>query len=433
MSENVVFPNTEAKPKKKHDGFFHIDRRVWAAICDCQNMNLAVAYLVLATGTGAANNKSKWSAKAIESWTGMRRLHGSAAIKELTARGFLGYAQGHTTALPRYLLRSWEEIDKAKRQLKGNGFQWTLLYTEAMQAIELEKQPSTLEENQRAEELYLMGFLDRSKDLLYSIADSGGKTTPTPADELIWLPNALVKGTTKGEPSPVRKLRLSGDLWALRLLVDLYHAHHLQSDGGVLRKFVRVTFERRKLGEQGFYTVWGFKSKERQGAWQGPLAPHQHRPKMEESSGSAIWVSLAKLERMGLLAFVPYLFPNDDPAIEPLHSFGTTLAGGEKEEEAIHCAAIDAGSAMLQPGQVAQAQHDGFHLIAPVPHYLEQVMMVSLLRLRYRPHTLATSRWYQELVNGSPAWVNRYRRLEEAGRCASPARREWGEWGDWKT
>lgn len=415
------------EPKKKHDGFFHIDRRVWAAVCDCQSMNLAVAYLVLATGTGAANNMSKWSAKAIESWTGMRRLQGSAAIKDLTARGFIGYAKGHTTALPRYLLRSWDEVDRAKRQAKGDGFQWTPADVEVAQAIELGGQPGNAKDRQRAEKLYLMGFLDRSKDLVYSIADS--RREPTPADELIWLPNALVKGTTKGEPSPVTKLRLSGDTWALRLLVDLYHAHHLQSDGGVLRRFVHSDFERKRLGEQGLYTVWGFKNKNRAGLWEGPLAPHQRRPKVEGNEDSPIWASLAKLERMGLLAFVPHLFSNNDPAIEPLHSFGATWGGGEKEEEAMRCAAIEAGSAMLQPGQVDQAKYDGFHLIAPVPHYLEQVTMVGLLRLRYRPHTLATSRWYEELVSGSPAWVKRYKSLEEAGRYASPAVQEWEAWG----
>jgi hypothetical protein len=63
------------------EGFFHIDRRTWAAICDLQKMNLAVAYLVLATGTGAANNVTKWSAKAVETWTGMRRLQARQAVE----------------------------------------------------------------------------------------------------------------------------------------------------------------------------------------------------------------------------------------------------------------------------------------------------------------------------------------------------------------
>jgi hypothetical protein len=70
-------------------GFFHIDRRTWASICDLQKMNLAVAYLVLATGTGAANNVTKWSAKAVETWTGMRRLKAREAIEELVKLGYV--------------------------------------------------------------------------------------------------------------------------------------------------------------------------------------------------------------------------------------------------------------------------------------------------------------------------------------------------------
>jgi hypothetical protein len=159
-------------------GFFHIDRRTWASICDLQKMNLAVAYLVLATGTGAANNVTKWSAKAIETWTGMRRLKAREAIQELIKLGYVMTDPESTQNKPRYTLPAW-----------------------------------------------------------------GGKT---PAGDLIWLPNALVKGApTFDGPAPVTQLRMSGDLWTLRLLIDLYHAHHLASDYGALRgSFEEVTPER---------------------------------------------------------------------------------------------------------------------------------------------------------------------------------------------
>jgi hypothetical protein len=64
-----------------------------------------------------------------------------------------------------------------------------------------------------------------------------------------------------------------------------------------------------------------------------------------------------------------------------------------------------------------------------VPNYLENVKMVGLLRLRYRPHTSATGKWYEGLVNGSPGWIEIYEELQAAGDKARPAIREWEAWG----
>jgi hypothetical protein len=342
-------------------GFFHIDRRNWASICDLQKMNMAVAYLVLATGTGAANNVTKWSAKAVETWTGMRRLKAREAIEELIKLGYVMRDPESTQNKPRYTLPGCE-----------------------------------------------------------------GKT---PAGELIWLPNALVKGVpTFDGPAPVTQLRMSGDLWTLRLLIDLYHAHHLASDYGVLRGVIRGSYARKKFGEQGLYSIWGFKRDSRAGAWEGPLLAHRKR---EHTKGEdhPLWQSIAKLERMGLLAFIPHLFANSDPDTEPVHTLGATWQGAEPEEELIRNAAIAAGKAMLQPGQVDQAKADDFFILIPAPHYHEDTQVIGLLRLRFRPHTAATARWYAELVSKAPEWAQRYRALEESGGRAAYPSREWEAWG----
>jgi hypothetical protein len=44
-----------------HNGFFRIDKRLWAAACDL-GINPAVAYLALACGTGGDNRTTAWSA-----------------------------------------------------------------------------------------------------------------------------------------------------------------------------------------------------------------------------------------------------------------------------------------------------------------------------------------------------------------------------------
>jgi hypothetical protein len=134
---------------------------------------------------------------------------------------------------------------------------------------------------------------------------------------------------------------------------------------------------------------------------------------------------------MGLLAFVPHLFANSEPDTEPLHSLGLLWRndGGEPQEKLIGYAAIAAGKAMLQPGQVDQAEDDDFYLLIPVPHYFEDVQVIGLLRLRFRPHTAATARWYGELASTAPKWVQRYKSLEENGGIAASPGREWEAWG----
>jgi hypothetical protein len=84
---------------------------------------------------------------------------------------------------------------------------------------------------------------------------------------------------------------------------------------------------------------------------------------------------------------------------------------------------------MLQPGQVDQAEDDGFYILIPAPHYYEDAQVIGLLRLRFRPQTAATARWYGELAGKAPEWAQRYRALEESrGRAANPGR-EWEAWG----
>ena len=46
----------------KLTGFFAVDRRTWARVCGL-GLNRAVAYLVLARGTGKSNQETAWRYK----------------------------------------------------------------------------------------------------------------------------------------------------------------------------------------------------------------------------------------------------------------------------------------------------------------------------------------------------------------------------------
>ena len=63
-------------------GFFAVDRRAWAHVSRL-GMNPAVAYFVLARGTGGDNRTTKWSTCAIERYTGVSRSRAATAIADL--------------------------------------------------------------------------------------------------------------------------------------------------------------------------------------------------------------------------------------------------------------------------------------------------------------------------------------------------------------
>lgn len=77
-------------------GFFGVDRRTWARICVPGSLNEAVAYLVLACGTGRDNVTSTWSVEAIERRTGISRYRAATAIKNLQTEGFVRKTRGGT-------------------------------------------------------------------------------------------------------------------------------------------------------------------------------------------------------------------------------------------------------------------------------------------------------------------------------------------------
>ena len=62
--------------------FFAVDKRSWAEACQL-GMQAAVAYLVLASGTGRDNLRTSWSTNAIERYTGVGRKRAKTAIDKL--------------------------------------------------------------------------------------------------------------------------------------------------------------------------------------------------------------------------------------------------------------------------------------------------------------------------------------------------------------
>jgi hypothetical protein len=325
--------------------FFAIDRRAWAKACDC-GTNEATAYLVLACGTGRDNRTTSWSCEAIRKYTGVTWSHGKEAIENLRGTGLIGRTDAHTRQKPKYELLPFEGSRKAAGD-ESDGF--------------------------------------------------------------LWLPNAIVTGTPNGEVSPVYRLRSAGDVWALRLFVDLYHAQNLRDDGGISPQVLRLNFDRKKWGESGIYNVWGFKRGDRTLWWTGPFSPHRGRSKIEEDH--PVWGSVTLLEQMGLLTFIPHLLENDSPQAEVIHPLGIGGKGEEPIETEIGDTARATAESMCAEWVMQRAEQEDFDAFCPVPRTLPNIQLVGIARLRYRPHTSMTAAWYANLQESGRAAKEKYEEL----------------------
>lgn len=389
--------------------FFAIDRRTWKMVCDQKNMNEAVAYLVLAQGTGGDNRGTSWSVGSLREYAGISFERGKAAIQNLFALGLIRHAETSTRTKPRYELLTHTEIrdglglDRPKLEV-----QWQRQLYESIRAG---TQPNRRSKTdlRTADYFVGMGWLKKSLNGDYCVPNV------SPEPELIYLPNQLVTGTERGEDSPVKRLRAGGDPWSLRLLVDLYDVHNLRDDGGISPKILFQAFDRKVAGTKGVYNIWGFREKHLSLRWMGPLDA-QHRRLQEPNTGHPVWESIGILKRQGLLSFVPHLWDSDptETDAEIIHAYGIPGAGEPVEielGEAAHAAAVE----MVPEHQFTRMRLEGFDLFAPVVKSIPNVALVGVARLRYRPKTKRTGDWFKELNDTAGQWTSRYQTEIRAG------------------
>lgn len=309
-------------------GFFAIGKPQWAESCKL-GLNPAVAYLVLACGSGRDNVTTAWSAEAVRKHTGMGWQRAKVALAEIDAK----------------------------------------------------------------------------QSIVASVIRKGGNPTrklviPKDAEQLLWLPNALVIGVGNEMP-PVAKLRQSQNLEHLQTFIELYGLHDLAGDGGLPRSLVRTPFKREQICTQGQFVVHGFDRDKARTCWaQGPLARFDKR---KDGKESASWACLAALENMGLLQTVDYLAESDSPDAELLHA----LTGDDDAEKVRDAASFLAST--LPGGYKYEAEK--FDYVLPVLRHIGSPAVVGVSRLTYRPHTKLTGAWYGQHREACASYTARYEAL----------------------
>jgi len=89
-------------------GFFAIGLPEWRQACEI-GLNPAVAFLVLACGTGRDNQTTSWSANSVQEYGGIRWERAKPAIEQLVKAGLVTLADTSTKARPRYKLKISED------------------------------------------------------------------------------------------------------------------------------------------------------------------------------------------------------------------------------------------------------------------------------------------------------------------------------------
>lgn len=418
----------EAFKKKNARDIFAIDRRVWAYVCGL-GLNPAVAYLVMARGSGPDQRTTSWSVHSVEKYTGISRPRAVKAVRQLKEAGLIQVLRGG--GRPRYYLQPPHEI----RGCEGAPPQIALkqdelaVYNRVCEAGRTWV-PQSTNRHSRVEWANVVRPYDVALDLaekgwLQELGNQWFAAEPYDAaraakPDWIWLPITIVDGAA-GEVAPVEIIRQSQSLAALRLFIDLYHSHHLPSEGGIPwrpSEGIHTEYQRNKVGERGEYVIWGFE-RGTQRAWATAFV----RPHLVGKDWRIFWAAFNLLVGNGLVEMVPHLVESYTADGEIIHSLGVHC--GDEAERAVATQAELAAHAMLEEWQLKRLEMENEWILVPVPRHLAEVQLVGIGRLRYRPQTEATGLWFQKLKAQSLEWARLYECRRE-GRPFAPGMQHQG-------
>lgn len=235
--------------------FFGVERGAWQK-SRALGLNPAVAFLVMARGTGADHRTTPWSVQAIEKYTGISRPRARDAVDALIDAGLA-------------------------RVIPRNG-------------------PNH----------YDLGLGPKPEPLPEGEAESL---------DLIWIPNSVVTGAGREVP-PLELIRQRQDAAVLGLFVSLYDHQNLADESGVNRKILWQKYAREKVFERGEYVIFRFTPGSQTSSHASPLAApfikNLKKPEDIKAGWGRFWAGLEILEKLGLVKFFAHLIESDLPTAE---------------------------------------------------------------------------------------------------------------------
>ena len=325
--------------------FFAIDRRAWEVALGC-GMNAAIAYLLMARGSGRDMRTTSWSAQAMHVRTSVSWTQCNLAVKALLEAGLVRQLKGGRH--PRYVILTAHEVLGATAGEDG-------------------------------------GVASEHRDL--HPIDMPVKKADA---DLTWLPNALTDGVV-GESPPIKLIRQTFSVNALRLLIEFYSTQSLNDFGGVHWQHIQQSYECKRMKEQGSHVLWGFAKRGIRYAKNGPfIAPYLNAGLALDDAMNELNGAFELLSDLGLIEVVGHVIDCESDEGAVLHPYA--LDNGEDEERAIGRAAHAAGLALLTARMRAEVVSRGICLL-PMKKHISNVQVVGLVRTRYRARTRNTAAW----------------------------------------
>lgn len=205
---------------------------------------------------------------------------------------------------------------------------------------------------------------------------------PEDDESLLWLPNELIDGAG-GEIPPITKLREAGNLELLEKFILLYGLQDLDNDGGLPRDIAWTSFDRKNICPIGHFVLYGFARKETKAKSSGLFEEYLERT--DDKGNQGAWMVLKPLLRFGLLEQVYYMAESGDHDAELIYPINDDV---ERAHQGLTVWLEDRDG----KGFAMEAQSSDHIGIAG--EHIENATMVGLLRLRYRPKTGKTARWW---------------------------------------
>lgn len=235
----------------------------------------------------------------------------------------------------------------------------------------------------------------RAKDAIEALVNAGlvevlqtGKKPryklqkPEDDESLLWLPNELIDGAGAEIP-PITKLREAGNLELLEKFILLYELQDLDNDGGLPRDIAWTSFDRKNICPIGHFVLYGFARKETKAISSGLFEEYLGRTDDEGNRGA--WMVLDPLLRFGLLEQAYYMAESGDHDAELIYPINYDVA---RAHQRLTFWLED------RDGKGFAMEAQSFDHIGIAREHIENATMVGLLRLRYRPKTGKTARWW---------------------------------------
>ncbi len=199
----------------------------------------------------------------------------------------------------------------------------------------------------------------------------------------------------------MERVRQTGDVLCLRLLIDFYFINSPVDDGGIPRDCVFQAYERKDISETGNMIVYGFDRNELTCYLDHPVVkPHVLHRKSEQCE--AFFERLNTLIDLGLISFVPFLVESEDNDSEFIHPLIDPYTGDCELVER----ARDQAMEMLGDGYQYEAEN--FDYVVPVVLHRKNNTVAGIGFLKYRPKTSLTAAGYANIQELYKHWLEIY-------------------------